>query len=92
MQYRRLGNSGLHVSVLGLGGWLTYVQTGLMQAAISKFPCADEIFVDLEDTLKMVRLSLISYNAPNLTKKEKTIACMKQAYDCGINFFDTAER
>lgn len=24
MQYRRLGNSGLHVSVLGLGGWLTY--------------------------------------------------------------------
>lgn len=25
MQYRRLGNSGLHVSVLGLGGWLTYV-------------------------------------------------------------------
>jgi hypothetical protein len=26
MQYRRLGNSGLHVSALGLGGWLTYVQ------------------------------------------------------------------
>jgi hypothetical protein len=25
MQYRRLGNSGLHVSALGLGGWLTYV-------------------------------------------------------------------
>ncbi|XP_014556082.1 hypothetical protein COCVIDRAFT_100803 [Bipolaris victoriae FI3] len=24
MQYRRLGNSGLHVSVLGLGGWLTF--------------------------------------------------------------------
>jgi hypothetical protein len=23
MQYRRLGNSGLHVSALGLGGWLT---------------------------------------------------------------------
>jgi aryl-alcohol dehydrogenase-like predicted oxidoreductase len=23
---------------------------------------------------------------------EKTFACMKQAYDCGINFFDTAER
>jgi hypothetical protein len=23
MQYRRLGNSGLHVSVFGLGGWLT---------------------------------------------------------------------
>ncbi|KAL1851397.1 hypothetical protein VTK73DRAFT_9426 [Phialemonium thermophilum] len=24
MLYRRLGNSGLHVSVLGLGGWLTF--------------------------------------------------------------------
>jgi hypothetical protein len=28
MQYRRLGSSGLHVSVLGLGGWLTYVSVG----------------------------------------------------------------
>ena len=24
MVYRRLGNSGLHVSAIGLGGWLTY--------------------------------------------------------------------
>lgn len=24
MQYRRLGRSGLHVSAIGLGGWLTY--------------------------------------------------------------------
>lgn len=24
MIYRRLGNSGLHVSALGLGGWLTF--------------------------------------------------------------------
>jgi hypothetical protein len=23
---------------------------------------------------------------------ERTFECMKQAYDCGINFFDTAER
>lgn len=29
MQYRRLGNSGLHVSALGLGGWLTYVQLSI---------------------------------------------------------------
>ena len=52
MQYRRIGNSGLHVSVVGLGGWLTFGG-------------------HVED--------------------EKTFACMKQAYDCGINFFDTAE-
>lgn len=25
MLYRRVGRSGLHVSILGLGGWLTYV-------------------------------------------------------------------
>ncbi|KEF56224.1 uncharacterized protein A1O9_07805 [Exophiala aquamarina CBS 119918] len=52
MLYRRVGNSGLHVSVIGLGGWLTFGG-------------------HVED--------------------EKTFACMKQAYDCGINFFDTAE-
>ncbi|KAG8156400.1 hypothetical protein KVR01_013741 [Diaporthe batatas] len=52
MAYRRLGNSGLHVSVLGLGGWLTF---------------------------------------GGQLENEGTFACMKQAYDLGINFFDTAE-
>lgn len=55
MQYRRLGNSGLHVSVLGLGGWLTYVKSGVMPAAIFKIRQADEIDLDLEAMLKMVR-------------------------------------
>ncbi|TQB69736.1 hypothetical protein MPDQ_001435 [Monascus purpureus] len=48
MLYRRLGNSGLHVSAIGLGGWLT-------------------------------------------SMAEVAFDCMKQAYDCGVNFFDTAE-
>ncbi|KAI1500753.1 NADP-dependent oxidoreductase domain-containing protein [Biscogniauxia marginata] len=52
MVYRRLGNSGLHISAIGLGGWLTFGG-------------------HVED--------------------EKTFACMKQAYDLGVNFFDTAE-
>ncbi|KAK4446394.1 NADP-dependent oxidoreductase domain-containing protein [Podospora aff. communis PSN243] len=52
MMYRRLGNSGLHVSALGLGGWLTF---------------------------------------GGQVENDTTIACLKQAYDCGINFFDTAE-
>ncbi|RHZ54435.1 hypothetical protein CDV55_104712 [Aspergillus turcosus] len=52
MLYRRVGNSGLHVSVIGLGGWLTF--GGHVQ-------------------------------------NEVTFNCMKQAYDCGVNFFDTAE-
>ncbi|EAW07133.1 putative voltage-gated K+ channel beta subunit (KCNAB) [Aspergillus clavatus NRRL 1] len=52
MLYRRVGNSGLHVSVIGLGGWLTY---------------------------------------GGHVDNEITFNCMKQAYDCGVNFFDTAE-
>ncbi|KAE8332541.1 NADP-dependent oxidoreductase domain-containing protein [Aspergillus sergii] len=52
MLYRRVGNSGLHVSAIGLGGWLTFGG-----------------HVDDDITFK----------------------CMKQAYECGVNFFDTAE-
>ncbi|OJD12426.1 hypothetical protein AJ78_06977 [Emergomyces pasteurianus Ep9510] len=52
MLYRRVGNSGLFVSVISLGGWLTYGG-----------------HVDEDGTMK----------------------CMKQAYDLGVNFFDTAE-
>lgn len=40
MQYRRLGNSGLHVSVLGLGGWLTFgghVENGRFAIARSEY-------------------------------------------------------
>ena len=52
MPYRRLGRSGLHVSAIGLGGWMTY---------------------------------------GGYTEDEATFACMKKAYDLGVNFFDTAE-
>ncbi|KAI9374711.1 NADP-dependent oxidoreductase domain-containing protein [Aspergillus egyptiacus] len=52
MIYRRLGNSGLHVSVISLGGWITFGGD---------------------------------------VSEDATEACMKQAYDLGINFFDTAE-
>ncbi|KKK20456.1 voltage-gated potassium channel subunit beta, partial [Aspergillus rambellii] len=52
MLYRRVGDSGLHVSALGLGGWLTF---------------------------------------GGHVDNEVTFQCMKQAYDCGMNFFDTAE-
>jgi len=52
MQYRFLGRSGLQVSALSLGGWLTY---------------------------------------GGHVGSENTYACMKAAYDCGINFFDCAE-
>ncbi|KAH6690542.1 voltage-gated potassium channel subunit beta-2 [Plectosphaerella plurivora] len=52
MQYRFLGRSGLQVSAISLGGWLTY---------------------------------------GGHVDKEGTYACMKAAYDTGVNFFDTAE-
>jgi len=52
MQYRFLGRSGLQVSAISLGGWLTY---------------------------------------GGHVENENTFACMKAAYDTGINFFDCAE-
>ncbi|RYP64508.1 hypothetical protein DL769_006646 [Monosporascus sp. CRB-8-3] len=52
MTYRFLGRSGLQVSAISLGGWLTY---------------------------------------GGHVDEEKTFACMKAAYDSGVNFFDSAE-
>ena len=52
MEYRFLGNSGLKVSALSLGGWVTFG-------------------------------GQVDENA--------TLECMRQAYDLGFNFFDTAE-
>ena len=52
MIYRNLGNSGLKVSVLSYGNWLT---------------------------------------AHDPASEEGIIACIKRAYELGINFFDTAE-
>ncbi|POR33631.1 Putative voltage-gated potassium channel subunit beta [Tolypocladium paradoxum] len=52
MTYRFLGRSGLQVSSISLGGWLTY---------------------------------------GGHIDREGTYACMKAAYDCGVNFFDCAE-
>jgi L-glyceraldehyde 3-phosphate reductase len=51
MEYRRLGKSGLKVSELGLGSWLTY---------------------------------------GTVTEREQSVACVKEAYDQGINHFDCA--
>lgn len=51
MEYRRLGKSGLKVSEIALGSWLTY---------------------------------------GTVTEKEQSIACVKAAYDLGINHFDCA--
>ncbi|RDW82064.1 putative potassium channel beta subunit protein [Coleophoma cylindrospora] len=52
MEYRFLGRSGLQVSAISLGGWLTY---------------------------------------GGHVENENTFACMKAAYDVGVNFFDCAE-
>lgn len=52
MVYRYLGNSGIKVSVLSYGTWLT---------------------------------------AHKEESEEAIIACMKRAFELGVNFFDTAE-
>lgn len=51
MNYRRLGNSGLKVSEVGLGSWLTYGSS---------------------------------------TEADISDRCIQFAFECGINFFDTA--
>ncbi|WP_062049098.1 aldo/keto reductase family protein [Bacillus sp. JCM 19034] len=51
MKYRRVGNSGLKISELGLGSWLTY---------------------------------------GTASEQEAADACIKKAFESGINFFDTA--
>lgn len=55
MLFRYLGDTGLKVSVLGLGGWLTYGADG------------------------------------GVAEVEQTAKCLQEAWDHGINFFDTAE-
>jgi voltage-dependent potassium channel beta subunit len=51
MQYRKLGNSGLKVSEISLGSWMTY---------------------------------------GGYVENERAVQSIEQAYDSGINFFDTA--
>jgi len=51
MEYRQLGKSGLRVSAIALGSWLTY--------GVS-------------------------------VEKERSLACIRKAYELGVNFFDTA--
>lgn len=50
------------------------------------------ICIDLGGTLTMVDYLRWLLEGTMLIFTERTFACMKQAYDCGINFFDTAER
>ncbi|MHB8509329.1 MAG: aldo/keto reductase family protein [Candidatus Dormibacteria bacterium] len=52
MDYRKLGRSGLTISSIGLGSWLTY---------------------------------------GNAVDRDRGIACVRRAWDSGINFFDTAD-
>lgn len=79
MEYRFLGRSGLQVSAISLGGWLTYgghVDRGKEeQDRPSPF------------ILESKRTELIR----GINPAEGTFACMKAAYDSGVNFFDCAE-
>lgn len=55
MLFRYLGDTGLKVSVLGLGGWLT------------------------------------SGSDQGVSEVKQTAECLQEAWNYGINFFDTAE-
>jgi aryl-alcohol dehydrogenase-like predicted oxidoreductase len=76
MQYRRLGRSGLKVSAISLGGWITYggnVEDGQTDPRI--YVQSLRKFADHR----------------GLFATDIGISCMKAAYDVGINFFDCAE-
>jgi aryl-alcohol dehydrogenase-like predicted oxidoreductase len=78
MQYRFLGKTGLKVSVISLGSWLTYgghVEDGNYHC-LSPIPIPNRLFEDDTNYEKWV---------------DRTYECLKVAYDVGVNFFDTAE-
>lgn len=77
MQYRFLGRSGLQVSAISLGGWLTYGGHVKNGRQITLY----YLFLSLEKSRLSGTDGVI----------EDTYACMKAAYDVGINFFDCAE-
>ena len=52
MEYRRLGRSGVKLSTIGLGSWLTY---------------------------------------GNQVDRDNSTACVRRAFELGVNFFDTAD-
>ncbi|KAK1483220.1 voltage-dependent potassium channel beta subunit [Colletotrichum abscissum] len=94
MQYRRLGNSGLHVSVLGLGGWLTHVSPTYFPTRNCKVLCRTIVLTLVNTTGSAATLRMVCTGRGLeriFCETQQTFACMKQAYDLGVNFFDTAE-
>lgn len=69
MEYRFVGRSGLQISAISLGGWLT-----------CKF------FLP-----SLVRSTVLTPPDGGHVGDENTFACLKAAFDAGINFFDAAE-
>ena len=84
MEYRFLGRSGLQVSAISLGGWLTYgghVGNG-KYSILSKSSLSPHPPPQFRNFVRWLTIVL---------RAEGTFDCMKAAYDAGINFFDCAE-
>lgn len=67
MEYRFVGRSGLQISAISLGGWLT---------CMLQHPPPSLVLIPLDG---------------GHVGDENTFACLKAAFDAGINFFDAAE-
>ncbi len=70
MQYRHLGNAGVHISAIGLGSWLTYSDTVEEKTAIDCIHAAYNLGVNFFDTA----------NVYNRGKAEEVVGKALQAF------------
>lgn len=99
MQYNKLGDSGLLVSELSYGAWVTFQVCS--PGASTRWPRADALTLGSPCCLPSLRWQAYTIldpqrmrslqNEGQVSKEEAAVEIMKACYDGGINFFDNAE-
>src|SRR5690348_7375254 len=101
MEYRYLGKSGLMVSCLSLGGWVTYgtyhlsfsppntLPSLLLESRCVALCCFRYLGAEQLTNTCITAVPLLVIGGQ--VSPEVAQMCMKTAFDNGVNFFDTAE-